>query len=145
MLHIAKSKSWVLFKVCDLLPILRYSTNEKLLPNYWHLVCHASLTITYVFHGCVRSVKMLNCQSDWRQTRKIWKSHLNFWWKPKTKCWTHNICKWKWTIQSRFLLFRMIILLWGWRIWNGKFFTEEAWIFQKEFKFFSKELKLRVI
>ena len=107
---------------------LQYSTNKKLF--YQHLLCHASLSITFAFHGCLRSVKMLNYHSDWRHTWKIWKSQLNFWWKPK--CWTRNICKRKWMIWSRFLLFRMIILLWGWRIWNGKFFTEEAWIFQKD-------------
>ena len=35
--------------------------------------------------------------------------------------------------RARSLLLRIIILLWGRRIWNDKFFSEETWIFQREF------------
>ena len=55
---------------------LQYSTNEKL--SSWHLVCHAFLSMTFAFCSCSGSVEALNCPS--------WKTHLNFWWKPKTKC-----------------------------------------------------------
>ena len=59
------------------------STTEKLFS--WHLVCHAFLSITFAFRSCSRSVEVLYCWSDRRQTGKSLENPFELLTKPKTK------------------------------------------------------------